>query len=120
MIEKTIMGPMPDLVAVLLVGRDAVMPYLDDPQSDYPSNGEIAVTWSHGDVQMVSADPDELCRTGLEEALAYLAHEAVHCAYRHLSNIGETEPAEEELAYHVGAAAHGLFTDFFKWLESRG
>lgn len=118
-IERTVFGPMPDLVAMLLMGTDEVAPYLTESECDYPEDGAIACTWSRGDIEMVSARPEELCAGSLEEALAYLAHEAVHCAYRHLGTIGEDEPAEEELAYHVGAAAHGLFTDFFKWLEGR-
>lgn len=115
-IDRIILGPMPEMVAKLVMGPDEVAPYLTDDECCYPSDGEIANTWTCDGVQMVSAIPEELCRGSLEEALAYLAHEAVHCAKRHLETIGEREPAEEELAYHVGSAAYCLFTDFFDWL----
>lgn len=116
--EMTVFGPMPDLKARLLMGPDEVAPYLREPMCDYPDDGEVAVTWCRGDVEMVSADPVELLSGDLEEALAYLTHEAVHCAYRHFSTIGEDTPGEEEVAYHVASASHALFSDLFKWLGS--
>lgn len=116
---RSILGPMPDLATKLLMGPDEVAPYLDEDGVDYPKAGQVACAWTSGDMQMVSANPSELCSGSLEEALAYLTHEAVHCALAHMALIGEDEPGEEEIAYHVGSAAYGLFSDFFEWLGAR-
>ena len=116
--ERVILGPMPELDARLAIGRGAMIPYLDDDVV-YPKGDEVARTFMHGESPVVVADPDTIADMTLEQVLSYLAHEAVHCAYRHMEGIGEESPGEEEMAYHVGAAMFGLCTDFFEWLGAR-
>ena len=51
--------------------------------------------------------------------MGLLAHEATHAALFALGEIGETEPAEEEMCYVVQAISTWLCEAHFKWKERK-
>ncbi len=70
-----------------------------------------------GDIHFVLVDDcekHELCYQ-----LGLIAHEATHIASRHLSALGEDEPAEEEWAYTIEAICSALFDQHLAWREGR-
>lgn len=86
---------------------------------EWPGGGALACSWGIDDNLMVSCDVREILAHGedLEYILGVLTHEAVHVAMNQMRLITEDEWGEEEIAYHVDAAATALFRQFFKWLE---
>lgn len=82
----------------------------------YPSDDAWMVTTKRDDRPLVVARP-EVVGEGLSDVVAMFAHEATHCALHHLIDIvGEQQPGEEELAYHVGAFTRVLMRKFLDWL----
>lgn len=86
-----------------------------------PIDGDDAQTWTFRDGGMPYAvvlyDGD--IQYDYWEDMGMLAHEATHIALFAFGDIGESEPAEEEMCYTVQAISKWLCKAHFKWKEKR-
>lgn len=59
------------------------------------------------------------CSADLEQELAVLTHEAVHCADYYFEDIGESDPSSEFRAYVTQAIAQYLIYEHISWRERK-
>lgn len=119
------LSPMPPTSPVLICDEaeaSKLLPLIDDDDRQmWPSEDCAALTWKFLGQWGASVDVAKALGDGydLPSMLAMLAHEATHLALRHLRDLGEEDPAEEELAYHVEQMSLSLFEQFLEWLDGQ-
>lgn len=86
-----------------------------------PIDGADAQTWTFRDDGVPYAVVLYDCDTKYDywEDMGMLAHEATHIALFAFGDIGEGEPAEEEMCYVIQAITTWLCKAHFKWKEKR-
>lgn len=118
-------SPMPPVSPVLICDKSEAAKLLplvdDDDRQMWPSDDCAALTWKFMGQWGTSVDVAKAIGDGydLPAMLAMLSHEATHLALRHLKDLGEEEPAEEEVAYHVEQMSLVLFDQFLSWLDKQ-
>lgn len=110
----------PRVAPILILTWDDLKLVSDCIEAEWPTKDDGAVTWHDGPDWFVSMDIENLVsdpEITLEDILGIIAHESFHVAQGYLlQNIGEEEPASEEVAYLVQSVSWALFHQLFSYL----
>lgn len=79
---------------------------------------DLGILWENVSVacERVGGEPT-IDNESLGEIFGALSHEAYHLACRWMESIGEDDPAEEEMAYHVGEISAALYAQLLDYFD---